>query len=503
MGVITVKRTLTLLLTLLLVAPAALAQTTPELFIFKPGTSIRADEMNANFQLLRDHINNALGLADITSEDLEELAHLVAQIQALAESGELHGTSLEYAWDGTRLGIRAEGDEAYAYVDLLGPAGPQGATGPGFEYAWNGTQLGVRAEDEDEFTYVDLRGPQGPTGPQGEQGERGEPGAAGRDGADGRNLVFEWSGTQLGVGYEGGIIFFSDLQGPQGNQGEQGPRGEAGPQGPQGERGETGPQGPKGDQGEAGPQGTPGPQGERGDTGPQGPTGPQGEPGPRGDTGATGPQGPTGTPGADGRTLLNGNFPPPDTIGQDGDFYINTNTWQIHGPKQAGTWGPGASLTGPQGPQGEPGAPGPEYHAGYGLRMDGTTISLQNAQALPACGAHAVPKTDSYGEWTCGPAFGTDPGDYPTQVDGREVTDCVIGDVWLTAGVVGGGAIANGALFSIAQNTALYSLLGTRYGGDGVTTFALPDLRDSAPRSRNGPALNYVICIHGLYPNRY
>ncbi len=35
----------------------------------------------------------------------------------------------------------------------------------------------------------------------------------------------------------------------------------------------------------------------------------------------------------------------------------------------------------------------------------------------------------------------------------------------------------NGALQSIAQNTALFSLIGTTYGGDGQTTFALPDLR--------------------------
>jgi microcystin-dependent protein len=40
-----------------------------------------------------------------------------------------------------------------------------------------------------------------------------------------------------------------------------------------------------------------------------------------------------------------------------------------------------------------------------------------------------------------------------------------------------GWAEANGQLLPIAQNTALFSLLGTQFGGDGVTTFALPDLR--------------------------
>ena len=42
-------------------------------------------------------------------------------------------------------------------------------------------------------------------------------------------------------------------------------------------------------------------------------------------------------------------------------------------------------------------------------------------------------------------------------------------------------APANGQLMSIAQNQALFSLLGTNFGGDGISTFALPDLRERAP----------------------
>ena len=38
-------------------------------------------------------------------------------------------------------------------------------------------------------------------------------------------------------------------------------------------------------------------------------------------------------------------------------------------------------------------------------------------------------------------------------------------------------AFCQGQIISIAQNTALFSLLGTTYGGNGQTTFALPDLR--------------------------
>ena len=44
-----------------------------------------------------------------------------------------------------------------------------------------------------------------------------------------------------------------------------------------------------------------------------------------------------------------------------------------------------------------------------------------------------------------------------------------------------GWAFCNGQLLPISQNTALFSLLGTTYGGDGKSTFALPDLQGSAP----------------------
>lgn len=44
-----------------------------------------------------------------------------------------------------------------------------------------------------------------------------------------------------------------------------------------------------------------------------------------------------------------------------------------------------------------------------------------------------------------------------------------------------GWAFCNGQILPISQNTALFSLLGTTYGGDGKSTFALPDLQGNAP----------------------
>ncbi len=52
-------------------------------------------------------------------------------------------------------------------------------------------------------------------------------------------------------------------------------------------------------------------------------------------------------------------------------------------------------------------------------------------------------------------------------------------------------ALANGQLMPISDNTALFSILGTTYGGDGRTTYALPDLRGRAPVSEGtGPGLS-------------
>ena len=56
-----------------------------------------------------------------------------------------------------------------------------------------------------------------------------------------------------------------------------------------------------------------------------------------------------------------------------------------------------------------------------------------------------------------------------------------------------GYAFCAGQILPIAQNTALFSLLGTTYGGNGTTTFALPDLRGRVPVGRGqGPGLSNV-----------
>jgi microcystin-dependent protein len=54
----------------------------------------------------------------------------------------------------------------------------------------------------------------------------------------------------------------------------------------------------------------------------------------------------------------------------------------------------------------------------------------------------------------------------------------------------------DGRLLEIAQDTALFSIMGTTYGGDGTKTFALPKLASPVE------GMTYIICVRGIYPQR-
>lgn len=56
----------------------------------------------------------------------------------------------------------------------------------------------------------------------------------------------------------------------------------------------------------------------------------------------------------------------------------------------------------------------------------------------------------------------------------------------------------DGRLLSISSYSALYSLLGTQFGGNGTTTFGIPDLRNATPN----PNMHYCIALSGIYPSR-
>ncbi len=69
-----------------------------------------------------------------------------------------------------------------------------------------------------------------------------------------------------------------------------------------------------------------------------------------------------------------------------------------------------------------------------------------------------------------------------------------------------GWAFCQGQLLPVSSYQALFSLVGTQYGGDGRRSFALPDLRrvEQALRELSGTAQTYrhVIALTGLYPSR-
>ena len=96
--------------------------------------------------------------------------------------------------------------------------------------------------------------------------------------------------------------------------------------------------------------------------------------------------------------------------------------------------------------------------------------------------------------------LGFDPiiGNLPIFADAA--VDPYLGEIILFGGNFAptGWAFAQGQLLPLAQNQALFALLGTQYGGDGITTFALPDLRCLEPEG-NGPV--YIIALQGIFPS--
>jgi|HubBroStandDraft_4_1064222.scaffolds.fasta_scaffold386369_2 hypothetical protein len=90
--------------------------------------------------------------------------------------------------------------------------------------------------------------------------------------------------------------------------------------------------------------------------------------------------------------------------------------------------------------------------------------------------------------------FGSDSVTYKT---GSSGATCDLGTLLLSASNIhpGGYVPADGTLLSISQNMALFQLLGTTYGGDGSSTFAVPDLRSVAPNNTI-----YLICVNGYFP---
>ncbi|GHA04739.1 hypothetical protein GCM10008090_12720 [Arenicella chitinivorans] len=287
------------------------------------------------------------------------------------------------------------------------------------------------------------------------------------------------------------------IQGLKGDKGDKGDIGDTGLKGDKGDKGDTGDTGLKGDKGDKGDTGDTGPKGDKGDKGDTGDTGLKGDKGDKGDTGDTGLKGDKGDKGDTGDTGLKGDK------GDKGD--------------------PGA--IGPQGIQGPAGADG----------ADGTIISVDETTIFETIPDAANPneKTLSGIVYSAGSRIQITTPDAnlpaqkviafnPSGLTARTSSAVNIRDPWLgvnyiiaTLGVFPsrsgadayiaeivmfggnfaprGWAFCHGQLLPVAQNTALFSLIGTTYGGDGRTTFALPDLRGRSPiGAGSGPGLTTI-----------
>ncbi|HEY0839210.1 MAG TPA: tail fiber protein, partial [Vulgatibacter sp.] len=161
---------------------------------------------------------------------------------------------------------------------------------------------------------------------------------------------------------------------------------------------------------------------------------------------------------------------------------------------------------GPQGEKGEKGDPG-FYVAGSGLSLSGSTFSADTNYLQRRVGSCApgtvIREVHANGGVTCDPVVDRRFGGVTTIPDGSggpgASVECFLGQVFLSATsfAPAGTMVADGRLLVISQHQALFSLLGARFGGNGINTFGLPDLQQLAP---NG--ISYVICVEGTYPSR-
>jgi hypothetical protein len=110
---------------------------------------------------------------------------------------------------------------------------------------------------------------------------------------------------------------------------------------------------------------------------------------------------------------------------------------------------------------------------------------------------HLAPTTHPHYWAALGPSNSLVGSNSVSYTSGTTGASCSEGTLLLSAGnVIPAGFLpADGRLIPILMNTALYSLLGTTFGGDGASNFGLPDLRALAPNNTI-----YLICINGIYP---
>jgi Phage Tail Collar Domain len=132
-------------------------------------------------------------------------------------------------------------------------------------------------------------------------------------------------------------------------------------------------------------------------------------------------------------------------------------------------------------------APAATIHGCVNTKTGALSVKLK-------AGAKCPRRTKSL-SWSSGAAFGSRTNTAVANTSSGAT--CTLGEALLMPGkTLGDNTIpANGQLLSINQFTALFSLYGTKYGGNGTTNFAVPNLKQAAP-----DGLTYAICLAGVFP---
>jgi len=214
--------------------------------------------------------------------------------------------------------------------------------------------------------------------------------------------------------------------------------------------------------GRDGLDGAAGARGSDGAPGPTGATGATGQVGPAGATGATGAAGPTGASGPAGQSVTAAAEPVGANCPTGGVKYTS--------------------------------ASGSHYVCNGTSESSATILS----KLLAVDGSGSGLDADTVDGFNVGALFGTGSQDTTIGASGG-AADCYIGQIELTANTYPppGYMFAAGQTLAISQYQMLFSLLGVNYGGNGTSTFRVPDLRKQAP---GGTA--YILCYQGVFPSR-
>ena len=255
--------------------------------------------------------------------------------------------------------------------------------------------------------------------------------------------------------------------------------------------------------------------GAQGIQGPQGIQGLQGIQGNQGIQGAIGPAGATGTVSYQGVYSTTTTYTQSQIVSDSNHYntYISLTNSNLNNPlpTSGGITAFWATLAA-QGAQGIQGPAGTGNGTVTSVAVGTITNSATqgNGSASVTNGTSTPTLNINFPTYTLPTELSTLNSYYTSGINGTGVgiflgpanggQTCTLGDTILSTQSYYGGAYlpADGRQLQISSNTAIFSLMGTNFGGNGTTNFNLPNLSTIAP-----PGMYYSICVSGVFPSRF